>query len=459
MSFQFRRLHLKGWLVYQDVTLEFPPFASRRNLIVVNGGNGFGKTSLLRALKWLFHGGLSDSELADVWNTRAAAELDYVAQKMGVSLEFEHGGKSYTLVRSVEFASRGAYLSKVPALSLKVDGEIVDAPSDKISQLIPKEFQQFVFFDGADITYYAERQPEDGVREAIERVLGIPAVRFLREDLEKLVCDLEAERNDKLKGDARLLELKDKVADEAALRDNLRAERDEKAARIEPLQRALQELEKQANQLEIVESEGRELEEKRRRKADLTEQRRNADEAIGELIAQVPLLMLRPVLKQIAGDNQKRAAHNARQLSPAQRQLFLQELLENDTCVCGQNLTKTMRESIAARIGQMKKPLPAINHSEYEIEALLIALDNAPRDPQVLQKRRADLDTKLDAVEQDIASLEALLLGHEHLKVREVHEQLGATKTQLEAARQSLAAAGKFAEEMRSRLGMESAPT
>ena len=55
MSFQFRRLTLQNWLVYGDQTnLDFAMPEDDQNLIVFYGRNGFGKTSLLKALQSFF---------------------------------------------------------------------------------------------------------------------------------------------------------------------------------------------------------------------------------------------------------------------------------------------------------------------------------------------------------------------------------------------------------------------
>src|SRR5947207_2578022 len=55
MSFQFTRVILKDWLVYGGRTeLTIPASESERNLVIFNGLNGYGKTSLLRGLRFVF---------------------------------------------------------------------------------------------------------------------------------------------------------------------------------------------------------------------------------------------------------------------------------------------------------------------------------------------------------------------------------------------------------------------
>ena len=75
MSFVLQKLKLKDWLVYGGRTdLSFPDFELGRNLIVFNGSNGYGKTSLLQALFYVFRNGISKSELKEYyWNHQAKA--------------------------------------------------------------------------------------------------------------------------------------------------------------------------------------------------------------------------------------------------------------------------------------------------------------------------------------------------------------------------------------------------
>ena len=45
--------------------MTFPQFQDGNNLVVINGQNGFGKTSLLRALEFVFRGGYGKAELQE----------------------------------------------------------------------------------------------------------------------------------------------------------------------------------------------------------------------------------------------------------------------------------------------------------------------------------------------------------------------------------------------------------
>jgi len=193
MSFHFRKIRLKDWLVYGGETeIELPDFEKGRNLVVVNGQNGYGKTSLLRGLSFVFNGRPSKAELIELWNERARQSK---GGSLEVSIEFVHAGRLCKIIRGADFKPWGNGVSVTPWVKLFIDDtEHVDQVEDKIEELLPKDCLEFVFFDGAEISRYARKQHQAGVREAIEKVLGIPAVRNLRHDLSRLIKDLEDEQ-------------------------------------------------------------------------------------------------------------------------------------------------------------------------------------------------------------------------------------------------------------------------
>ena len=97
MSFRFLNLTLRDWLVYEgSISVRFTPVHESHNIWVVYGLNGYGKTSLLRAIQWLFHDAMPDRYIRDCFNANA---LRAGRNELSVSAEFTYNGRHYHLIR------------------------------------------------------------------------------------------------------------------------------------------------------------------------------------------------------------------------------------------------------------------------------------------------------------------------------------------------------------------------
>ena len=219
MSFHFIKITLRDWLAYEGETIiNFGPPQDSRNIWVVYGLNGYGKTSLLRAIQWLFHGQMPDRYIKNCFNHNA---LNDGRNELSVAAEFVYNGRHYHLIRRAEAkfkSGRMTYPKEIVSLAVDYNPQ-KDAIADTISKILPKECQQFFFFDGLEIEKYAKDTHTKETREAIETVLGIPEVRNLDEDLGKLSKELEQER--------------DQLLRERSIHEDLQAEKDEAMLEME----------------------------------------------------------------------------------------------------------------------------------------------------------------------------------------------------------------------------------
>jgi len=273
MSFHFRKLRLKDWLVYGgEITLEFPDFQTGKNLVVINGQNGFGKTSLLRSLDFVFHGRLHRDDLLAAWHEPAKQSRH---GSLEVDLEFTHGNKNCRIIRGADFKPWGDGLGVSPWVKLIIDGEEETAQiDDKIEQLLPKDCLEFVFFDGAEISRYAQKNQDSGVLDAIEKVLGIPAVRNLREDLQILTKILQEEQEALLASEVDAKKLLNELEDLNNEEESYSSRKTNLTERRSSLERTQRELERKLKASKSLSGK-----EKSWRKSSIDEQTCKSDEA------------------------------------------------------------------------------------------------------------------------------------------------------------------------------------
>jgi DNA sulfur modification protein DndD len=213
---EIRELHLRNFRVYDgDHRLKFSEHADGRNIHLIGGFNGAGKTSLFSGVVLGLYGRdaaglIFDRHLGDdlngVYRRYLQESFSFSARTRGdnemvVSLDMTHDGDEIRITRTWWFEdgalvdeSLVVYVNREP---LKID---VDAPEDRmrvlqefIEGIAPSRVAKFFFFDGEDIKQIAEREPDQAVVEGLNQLLGFHALKRLSDDLTTLQGKLRRE--------------------------------------------------------------------------------------------------------------------------------------------------------------------------------------------------------------------------------------------------------------------------
>jgi DNA sulfur modification protein DndD len=185
----FRQFKGRQEIVFSDLR--------ERNVTIVHAENGFGKTTLLKALLWALYGrdGLmgSDGKEEDfekpdeiVHEGLAIRAKDSNAIAATVQLAFKHDMDRYILTRRLTLAQQRLN-PKQTEMTLEVmrDGQtfVLDRPQQRIQSIIPDGISHFLFFNGERINYLAMERNSDKVTEAIQQMLGLKLLRTTIDDL------------------------------------------------------------------------------------------------------------------------------------------------------------------------------------------------------------------------------------------------------------------------------------
>ncbi len=452
MSFNFLRLTLQDWLVYEGaVTIDFDPPQEGRNIWVIYGLNGYGKTSLLRAIQWLFHDQMPDRHVKDCFNHNA---LRAGRNELSVSAQFSYQGRHYRLIRRAEAQVKDGQVVNYPkrTVELVIDHHVQQEAgiADKIDQMLPRECQQFFFFDGLEIERYATDVHSKETRQAIETVLGIPEVRNLEEDLGKLSKELERERDQLLKDKSAYDELKEQKEEAEmeveASRDtlrNLRSKRDNLRHQIASLQERTHELERVQDELNVL----RDL---RRRREELKERLDNyEDELRGYLNVAAQRLVLPLLRERVVQLSTKvnKAERASERLTQAQAQTrLIEDLMDNTVCVCGRELDGEARAFLRQRLADLQDQLTSSRRIQKRIgsftgvtrelsslEGHIRRIEQLPGPEQIQGAllMKYDLQVKREEVEQEILAREKRLKRDEDTDVAQVFSTLGEKRSDL----------------------------
>lgn len=202
-----------------------------RNVVVVLGENGGGKTALLNAFTWALFDSVTRGfeNIEQIVNKRAIREATPgTTVEAWVEIEFKHREMNHRLTRMAK-ATRNAegwenHEPSMPELlRSEPDGKWRPVPevSDAIGKILPKDLHAYFFFDGERIERIVQQTEDEReeVGKAAKKMLGVEILVRAEEHLNKARRRLEEELRDF--GDERIAELIDQKLAMEKERDQL----------------------------------------------------------------------------------------------------------------------------------------------------------------------------------------------------------------------------------------------
>jgi len=169
-----------------------------KNVTLIQGDNGAGKTSFAQAFEWCLYGKTTYND-ANVINAEVAEGISPGSfRKVSVQVKLMHDGTYYTITRTQRFSrSESGRLAKPesPEFDIsyreKADGQTEHVPlgeqPSKISQLLSSELSHYFFFDGEHVKNM-RREIEKGrstdFASAVKSLLGLQHIATAIEHLQ-----------------------------------------------------------------------------------------------------------------------------------------------------------------------------------------------------------------------------------------------------------------------------------
>lgn len=248
----FDRIEIRNLFSYRHAVFELSGASPGRNIALISGRNGYGKTSFIRAIKLLFAGPNEDLCQA-VQRGRTLRPKDYVlgagedwlgimnrqARREGensceVRVQWLEGEIGVEAVRRWELLDGNNYRE---SLGIDLSGETQrHLPQEEaqafLGERFPEDLLPFFFFDGEQIQELAEAVRSKQI-ETIERLLNISKIETLLEYLDKVArawrkdAMAESELSKQRKLELALAELEAQVAALAETARGLERDRSE----------------------------------------------------------------------------------------------------------------------------------------------------------------------------------------------------------------------------------------
>lgn len=395
-----------------------------RNVTVLYGTNGGGKTTLLNAFTWGLYGYLSeDVEDKDqlintaVWQATPTGAL----VEASVTIEFEHLGDHYTIKRTVIASKRGIQQPpprpEVTLLRRHSDGrtEAVSGYSGHINKILPERLSRFFFVNGERIEALVKPEAYSDIQDAIKTLLGLESVERSVKHLPKVEQRLLKE----IKADG---EVQEKVDILSAEIEGIDREIEEKTEREKELKTEIAHLDSELKLLNmrLIQLAGaKELQQKRYRLEDSLNRKRQAladdEKKRAELVAKQGFLSFIPDLpaKIVAICEHLRQRG---ELPAPLKKTFIEDLLHEGTCICGTHLPTGSSERQRLEEWRSKAGLAeveaawnslkgAIETVDDQREQFIEALRNADQRISEHEQEIKDLLAELDQVSKELKQL------------------------------------------------------
>ncbi len=181
-----KSIKLHNFRQFRDESVSFASGEDGKNVTIILGENGTGKTTFAQAFFWCMYG---ETEFTDqvVLNKIVASDMrPSQEESVLVELELKHGEVDYTLTREQKFKKE--YSGKISSQNTKFDIARKNASGvteyvkkttceSEVKEILPEELSHYFFFDGERIDRMskdiAAKKKSNDFAEAVKGLLGL----------------------------------------------------------------------------------------------------------------------------------------------------------------------------------------------------------------------------------------------------------------------------------------------
>lgn len=441
---KLHQITMSNFMPYkQKARIDFPK-KDFQNIMLVFGDNMRGKTSILNGLRWGFYGralGRHSQEIPthEILNKDAIADEDWAFE---VHIEYEANGHTYDLRRRAEKRPMVAIPQRPEDFGVEVHlkrdgipvrGDLIEA---EINLVAPEQVSRFFLFDGELLQEYETlliEGSEQGrqIKEAIEEVLGVPALIRGRDDLGAMLKAARKANQNDLKRVQGLDNLAQQQATFTAKQDSLEKDLAALLKQQEEVKAQRTALDDEIEASQAIYAAGARL-------SGLRDQRKGIDEFQAKksaerlellAVAWKDLLELKVAVRreQLERERQTLTQHLGDRSVLEHRIKQIESLLRDRSCpTCEQSINEGVRERFGSELGTLQGELQSLRDNTDSLQSVSVQIEalNKIRGSNARDRIAAiDSDLQNNAVlltriENEIETLEDEVKGYDTVELK-----------------------------------------
>ncbi|NMC85962.1 MAG: AAA family ATPase [Anaerolineaceae bacterium] len=409
----------------------------QKNVTVINGVNGAGKTSMFLAINWCLYGKSVENvkvidnvgELMSKEAVRRSAPTELI--RTMVEITFQHNGSRYMVRRSIQGIKQDVNMvslyepDEFIMMEIRPDGQAkkVDNPVGTMNAILSVNVREYFLFDGEKIDNFAKPESARQVKDAIYLVLKLEILERARRHLESLAQEYRRELKGLSSGELRKLIDKDEK-----LRNEIERHGDRKVEieqQIELAKRKINEIEQKLRSSPNVNS----LQQQRDRlEYDLKLRQGELDELIiriRDFAANAYFIICRPAIDQAISILESKRIKG--EIPSNIRQQFIKDLLDQMTCICGRPVNDGSPEH-QKLLGLLTSSLPAVLEDDVlDTSALLKSFGEQIKVRQsnldVTMKQKISIDDVIKSLRAELDDVGRQLKGSPQEEIQGLENQ------------------------------------
>lgn len=329
-----------------DQALEFSE-DSDKNVTVIHGANGSGKTTILNAFLWLFYGDVTLPRPEKIVSERAMAEVGPNGMvDVKVRLVFSHDGVEYTATRSRTVRRNGQDDFSGTEVSSDLQLEFVDESgnrkvrgnaSDSLRQIMPERLREIFFFDGETIDELSAIGGQEKIQTAIQNIMGLTILERGKRHLNEARKRFENEVS--RHGSEELSELYDDRSDLEERKESLEQSLADAKESKERTREELEDVNQRLTELEDSRGLQEEREQLEEEVEELEEDTKGINNQLAERISEAGYVpFAAPAVEETA--KMLRDKRSKGEIPSEIKTQFVDDLLEMGECICGRDLVQ-----------------------------------------------------------------------------------------------------------------------